>query len=92
MQTIASDRDNQRTAVLFAESDEQIHLRTDRMFAWLMVFQWLISHARSDPHAPADPLGRFYRQRQTQPKHQASSVRPSCCDISQTATWHIGIR
>jgi signal transduction histidine kinase len=31
----------ERTATLFAQSEEQIHLRTDRMFAWLMLFQWL---------------------------------------------------
>src|SRR5207245_8775179 len=30
-----------RTAALFQESQNQIQQRTDRMFAWLMVFQWL---------------------------------------------------
>lgn len=33
--------ESQRTAQLFAESEEQIHLRTDRLFVWLMLFQWV---------------------------------------------------
>ena len=31
----------ERTGTLFSEAEEQIHLRTDRMFAWLMIFQWI---------------------------------------------------
>jgi hypothetical protein len=31
----------QRAQALFAESESKIHVRTDRMFAYLMVFQWL---------------------------------------------------
>src|SRR6266850_8289299 len=46
MQTVSSSpnvpiAESERTATLFEESQHQIHQRTDRMFAWLMVFQWL---------------------------------------------------
>jgi signal transduction histidine kinase len=46
MQTVSAAEivpasENQRTETLFEESQTQIHRRTDRMFAWLMVFQWL---------------------------------------------------
>src|SRR5207247_6496028 len=46
MQTLSLDStvpisEHERTATLFEESQNQIHQRTDRMFAWLMVFQWL---------------------------------------------------
>src|SRR5437762_4127772 len=46
MQTLSSSAvvpisENERTRALFEESQNQIHQRTDRMFAWLMVFQWL---------------------------------------------------
>ncbi|HWX20279.1 MAG TPA: ATP-binding protein [Candidatus Binatia bacterium] len=46
MQTLSSDdpieiSENERTITLFGESQDQIHLRTDRMFAWLMLFQWV---------------------------------------------------
>src|SRR5438105_4352479 len=46
MQTLSSGAaspisENERTATLFEESQDQIHQRTDHMFAWLMVFQWL---------------------------------------------------
>ena len=48
MQTLSPDVDipisiaeRERTAALFEESQTQIHHRTDVMFAWLMVFQWL---------------------------------------------------
>src|SRR5437588_8952186 len=46
MQTLSSSPtisipESERTAALFEESQHQIHQRTDRMFAWLMVFQWL---------------------------------------------------
>jgi signal transduction histidine kinase len=33
--------ESERTTALFEESQHQIQRRTDRMFAWLMVFQWL---------------------------------------------------
>src|SRR6267142_939156 len=33
--------ESERTAGLFEDSQHLIQLRTDRMFAWLMVFQWL---------------------------------------------------
>src|SRR4030081_2458221 len=33
--------ESERTAALFEESQKLILKRTDRMFAWLMVFQWL---------------------------------------------------
>jgi signal transduction histidine kinase len=33
--------ESERTAALFEESQNQIMQRTDRLFAWLMVFQWL---------------------------------------------------
>jgi signal transduction histidine kinase len=33
--------ESERTTALFEESQHQIQHRTDRMFAWLMVFQWL---------------------------------------------------
>jgi signal transduction histidine kinase len=32
--------DSERTSALFAEAQDQIHRRTDHMFAWLMLFQW----------------------------------------------------
>jgi len=44
MQTITTTNSipfSERTAALFEESHEQILRRTDRMFAWLMTFQWL---------------------------------------------------
>src|SRR2546430_13332584 len=46
MQTLSLDStvpisEHERTATLFEESQNQIHERTDRMFAWLMGFQWL---------------------------------------------------
>jgi signal transduction histidine kinase len=46
MQTLSSDAtvpstESERAATLFEESQKQIFQRTDRMFAWLMVFQWL---------------------------------------------------
>jgi signal transduction histidine kinase len=46
MQTLSSGvglqtSESERTAMLFAESEEQILLRTDRLFVWLMVFQWV---------------------------------------------------
>jgi signal transduction histidine kinase len=33
--------ESERSAALFADSENQILRRTDHMFAWLMVFQWL---------------------------------------------------
>jgi signal transduction histidine kinase len=33
--------EKERTAGLFADSERQIFLRTDRLFVWLMVFQWV---------------------------------------------------
>jgi signal transduction histidine kinase len=36
-----STAESERTATLFAESEDQILLRTDRLFMWLMVFQWV---------------------------------------------------
>src|SRR5436305_50898 len=33
--------ESERTATLFAASENVIQQRTDRMFAWLMAFQWL---------------------------------------------------
>jgi signal transduction histidine kinase len=33
--------ESERTAALFEETENHIFQRTDRMFAWLMVFQWL---------------------------------------------------
>src|SRR6266850_2022231 len=46
MQTMSSSptvpiSESERTAALFEGSQNQILQRTDRMFAWLMVFQWL---------------------------------------------------
>src|SRR5882672_11625833 len=46
MQTLSSGAtvpisESKRTAALFEESQNHILQRTDRMFAWLMVFQWL---------------------------------------------------
>jgi signal transduction histidine kinase len=43
MQTLNSvpNSERERTTALFEESQHHIHQRTDRMFAWLMVFQWL---------------------------------------------------
>src|SRR5437868_5428653 len=46
MQTLNSSpaipsAESERTTALFEESQLQILQRTDRMFAWLMVFQWL---------------------------------------------------
>lgn len=46
MQTLSLDAtapnsESERTAMLFEESQNQIYRRTDRMFAWLMLFQWL---------------------------------------------------
>lgn len=46
MQTLSIDAavpssEVQRTAALFEQSQMQIHQRADRVFAWLMVFQWL---------------------------------------------------
>src|SRR6266478_4762554 len=37
----AANSESERTTALFATSQDQIHLRTDRMFAWLMLFQWV---------------------------------------------------
>src|SRR5882724_6874578 len=37
--------EGERTTELFEESQHQIHQRTDRIFAWLMVFQWLAGMA-----------------------------------------------
>ncbi len=36
-----STSENERTAALIAESQDQILKRTDHMFAWLMIFQWV---------------------------------------------------
>jgi hypothetical protein len=33
----------QRTEYLLQESQQAIYRRTDRMFAWLMLFQWVAS-------------------------------------------------
>jgi signal transduction histidine kinase len=46
MQTLSMDAaipaaERERTAKLFAESEEQVHLWTDRLFVRLMLFQWL---------------------------------------------------
>lgn len=46
MQTLTSDptvsiSKSKRTASLFQDSQHQIYQRADRVFAWLMVFQWL---------------------------------------------------
>lgn len=46
MQTLNSEStvpaaDSKRTTALFAEAEEQILLRTDRLFMWLMAFQWV---------------------------------------------------
>src|SRR5437899_9642020 len=46
MQTLSSSptipiSESARTTALFEESQLQILQRTDRMFAWLMMFQWL---------------------------------------------------
>jgi signal transduction histidine kinase len=46
MQTLSpiipiSASESERAAALFADSEEQIHLRTDHMFAWLMLGQWI---------------------------------------------------
>ncbi len=46
LQTLSSiatvpNSERARIATLFEDSQNQIHKRTDHMFAWLMVFQWL---------------------------------------------------
>ncbi len=50
MQAIASatpipTTENERSAALFEDSENQVFRRTDRMFAWLMTFQWLAGMA-----------------------------------------------
>src|SRR2546427_614777 len=50
MQTLSSSptipiSESARTTALFEESQLQILQRTDRMFAWLMMFQWLAGTA-----------------------------------------------
>ena len=52
-----------RAAELFAEYQDDIHVRTDRLFAWLMVFQWLMGIAFAlwvSPLAWAGPVSRTH--------------------------------
>src|SRR6185369_13892652 len=62
MQTISSTEvvsvsESDRTATLFEESQDQIHQRTDRMFAWLMIFQWLAGIAAALCISPRTWIG-----------------------------------
>ncbi len=62
MQEIASDksirgRASERTAVLFAEAQDNIHRRADRLFARLMVAQWLAGIAAALCISPKTWIG-----------------------------------
>src|SRR5690242_16114539 len=54
---IVSDWERERTAALFQESQNQIHQRADRMFAWLMIFQWLAGIAAAIWISPRTWIG-----------------------------------
>jgi signal transduction histidine kinase len=41
LETAVPTAETKRTEALFGESEQQIFLRTDRMFVWLMSFQWV---------------------------------------------------
>jgi signal transduction histidine kinase len=62
MQTLTSGAtipidESARTVTLFEESQNKIHRRTDRLFAWLMVFQWLAGIAAALLISPRTWIG-----------------------------------
>jgi signal transduction histidine kinase len=58
MQTLSlPTTEAERTGTLFTEAEEQIHVRTDRMFAWLMIFQWLAGIAAALCISPRTWIG-----------------------------------
>lgn len=46
-----------RTAALFDDSEDQIHQHADRVFAWLMIFQWLAGIAAAVWISPRTWIG-----------------------------------